>query len=218
MSTKLAPGAVADAKYSDDVSVESDSDAASSVADDDARSAADDDDDEDDDGRSAADDDEGGLGRAADDDDPYDYRTDARFGGPDDDEDDGDIDYVDDLQKIDADMKKNLILARHPELAQHSYEEIATLVTVRRDAAGVIADPLHRTVPFVTKYERARVLGERAKQLDEGADPFVEVPPNVIDSYMIALREFAEKKIPFIVKRPLPGGDVEYWKLEDLEI
>ena len=30
--------------------------------------------------------------------------------------------------------------------------------------------------------------------------------------------EFEQKKIPFIVRRPLPNGGSEYWKLRDLEI
>jgi len=77
---------------------------------------------------------------------------------------------------------------------------------------------LHRTFPFITKYERARILGERAKQLNSGAKPLVEVSPNVIDGYLIALTEFEQKRIPFIIKRPLPNGGCEYWKFKDLEV
>ena len=29
---------------------------------------------------------------------------------------------------------------------------------------------------------------------------------------------WTKKKIPFIIKRPIPGGAFEYWKLKDLEI
>jgi len=61
-------------------------------------------------------------------------------------------------------------------------------------------------------------LGERAKQLNAGAKPMVEVDINVIDGYLIALKEFEEKKIPFIIKRPLPNGGIEYWKFKDLEV
>ena len=32
------------------------------------------------------------------------------------------------------------------------------------------------------------------------------------------IKEFEEKKIPFIIKRPLPNGGVEYLKFADLEI
>ena len=100
----------------------------------------------------------------------------------------------------------------------HNYDEVDVLSTVVRNENGQIIDPLHRTLPFITKYEKARILGERAKQLNSGAKAFVEVGPNVIDGYLIALKELELKKIPFILKRPLPNGGCEYWRIKDLEI
>jgi DNA-directed RNA polymerase I, II, and III subunit RPABC2 len=92
------------------------------------------------------------------------------------------------------------------------------MTKIVRNEEGDIIDPLHKTLPILTKYERARIIGERAKQLDCGAKPLIPIEPNEIDSYMIALKEFGEKKIPFIIKRPLPNGSCEYWKLADLEV
>lgn len=135
----------------------------------------------------------------------------------DEDEDDSDDDDENYLQKFDQINKKNLIHNYHPELVTHNNDEVETLCQVVRNEHGVIVDPLHRTVPFLTKYERARILGERAKQLNMGAKPLVELGPEVIDGYLIALKEFEEKKIPFIVKRPMPNGGCEYWKFKDLE-
>jgi DNA-directed RNA polymerase I, II, and III subunit RPABC2 len=60
-------------------------------------------------------------------------------------------------------------------------------------------------------------LGERAKQINDGAKPFVVSDPSVIDGYLIALKELEEKKLPFIIRRPLNNGASEYWKLRDLE-
>ena len=79
-------------------------------------------------------------------------------------------------------------------------------------------DPLHQTLPFLTKYEKTRILGERTHQINSGAKPFIPVETDIIDGYLIALKELEQKKIPFIVKRPLPNGGCEYWKLKDLEI
>lgn len=135
----------------------------------------------------------------------------------DEDEDDSDDDDENYLQKFDQINKKNLIHNYHPELVTHNNDEVESLCQVVRNEHGVIVDPLHRTVPFLTKYERARILGERAKQLNMGAKPLVELGPEVIDGYLIALKEFEEKKIPFIVKRPMPNGGCEYWKFKDLE-
>jgi DNA-directed RNA polymerase I, II, and III subunit RPABC2 len=133
------------------------------------------------------------------------------------DEDDEEEDDDNYLQKFDESLKTNIIAEYHPELIAHNNDEVDVLSRIVRNENGQIIDPLHRTLPFITKYEKARVLGERAKQLNSGAKPFVEVEPSVIDGYLIALKEFEEKKIPFIIKRPLPNGGCEYWRLKDLE-
>jgi len=129
-------------------------------------------------------------------------------------EDENDEDY---LKKFDENIKKTIIEDYHPELKQHNYEEIEALCTVVRDDNGNIIDLFHKTIPILTKYEKSRILGERAKQINSGGKPFIEVEPNIIDGYLIALKELEEKKIPFIIKRPLPNGGCEYWRLKDLE-
>lgn len=106
----------------------------------------------------------------------------------------------------------------HPELKQQNYNEIGALTKVVINDKGNVIDPIHRTLPFLTKFERARVLGLRAKQLNDGASPFIEVPTNVIESYVIAEMELDAKVLPFIISRPLPNGRREYWKLKDLDI
>ena len=122
------------------------------------------------------------------------------------------------LQKLDEHYRKKVIENHHPELKTLNYEEIEMLTTVIRDKDNLIIDPLHRTIPILSRYEKARILGERAKQLNMGAKPFIEVDETVIDGYLIALKELEQKRIPFIVQRPLPNGGSEYWRLSDLEI
>ena len=133
----------------------------------------------------------------------------------DDDEDDNDENY---LQKFSDNIKKDIISDYHPELKSHNYEEVETLCKIVKNENGVIIDPLHKTLPFITKYEKTRVLGERAKQINAGAKPFIEVDNSIIDGYLIALKEYQQKKIPFIIRRPIPDGTCEYWKLKDLEM
>lgn len=135
-----------------------------------------------------------------------------------DDDDDEDDDYDMYLQKFDQEINNNYINQFHPECLIHNSDEIDKLSKVIRDENNLIVDPLHKTNPYLTKYERTRVLGQRAKQIETGANPFVKVPENIIDSLIIAELELKEKKIPFIIKRPIPGGAFEYWKLKDLEI
>ena len=132
-----------------------------------------------------------------------------------DDEDDNDENY---LQKFDQEMNQHFIKENHPECIIHNYDEVSILTDIVRDSNNIIIDPFHKTIPFLTKYERARILGQRAKQIESGAKPFVKVPENIIDGYLIAEIELREKKIPFIIRRPLPSGACEYWNLRDLEL
>jgi len=136
-----------------------------------------------------------------------------------DDDDDDDEEYNENyLEKFDSELVKNYIDDFHPECLSHNYDEISKMTNVIRNSDGLIIDPLHRTIPYLTKYEKARILGQRAKQIETGAKPLVKVPENIIDGYIIAELELKEKKIPFIIKRPIPGGACEYWNLKDLEV
>jgi len=131
----------------------------------------------------------------------------------DDDDDDGEQ-Y---LQKFDQSVNDNYIVNFHPESILQNYDEILSMTKVVRNADGIIIDKLHRTIPYLTKYEKARILGQRAKQINSGAYPFVKVPETVIDGYIIAEMELKQKRIPFIIRRPLPNGGSEYWKVQELE-
>jgi DNA-directed RNA polymerase I, II, and III subunit RPABC2 len=121
------------------------------------------------------------------------------------------------LQKFDRSINNNYLVNFHPECALQNYDEILTMIKVVRDKDGIIIDDLHKTIPYLTKYEKARILGQRAKQINSGATPFVKVPENVIDGYLIAELELQQKRIPFIIRRPLPNGGSEYWSIKDLE-
>ena len=138
----------------------------------------------------------------------------------DEDEDEDEDDEVDSemLRKLDKDEYSSILLDYHPETKQNNYNDIIAMCKVVRDGNGVISDGFHKTIPWLTKYERARVLGIRAKQLNNGADAFVEVPSSMISGYKIAIEELKAKKIPFIIRRPIPNGGTEYWKLQDLEL
>lgn len=122
------------------------------------------------------------------------------------------------LQKFNENLSKDIVDVHYPEYKQHNYDEVDVLSKVVRNDDGIIIDPLHKTTPIMTRYERATIIGERAKQLEGGAIAFIPLEPNEIDSYYIAKKEFDLKKIPFIVKRPLPNGACEYWRINDLEV
>tara|TARA_B100000575_G_C22948524_1_gene548656 strand:- start:365 stop:721 length:357 start_codon:yes stop_codon:yes gene_type:complete len=73
----------------------------------------------------------------------------------------------------------------------------------------------YQTTPLITKYEKTRVLSERASQINEGSNPLITHPDKYSNAYDIAVAEYNEKKIPFIIKRPY-GNTYEYWRLADL--
>jgi DNA-directed RNA polymerase I, II, and III subunit RPABC2 len=138
-----------------------------------------------------------------------------------DDDEDKDDDGVNYLKKFDINFRDEFVKKYHPESNVHNYEQVKllTIVTLDEHNKEQINDENHRTLPFLTKYEKTRVLGQRAIQINSGARPLIDnIPANVIDGYTIATLELRQKKIPFIIKRPLPNGECEYWKLSDLEL
>lgn len=132
--------------------------------------------------------------------------------------DESDSDSDDELRKIDNELYNNILLEYHPELQENNYKEIISYSNVSRNKLGQIIDPLHTTIPFLTKFEKAKILGLRSKQINKGSQPFIEVSKDIIDSYVIAEMELKQKAIPFIIKRPIPNGGCEYWKIQDLEL
>lgn len=135
-----------------------------------------------------------------------------------DDSDDEDRDSSEYFQKLKLNVRESYVETYHPESMSHNYDEIQTLARVVRNSAGVIVDDLHRTIPIMTKYEKTRILGQRARQINEGAPAFIKIDSTVIDGYLIAVKELEQKKTPFIIRRPLPNGGSEYWRVQDLEI
>lgn len=71
---------------------------------------------------------------------------------------------------------------------------------------------------FLTKYERVKIIGLRAEQIQRGAVPYVKFDQVNFDPITIANKELEERKIPFMLCRTLPNGEKEYWRLDDMVI
>lgn len=138
------------------------------------------------------------------------------------DEDDDETDEEDsddeDLQKLEGYQEKNVLVNYHPEVTQISEEQLQVLSNVVKDKNGHIIDPFHKTIPILTKYEKAKIIGIRAQQINNGSEPFIPVDSNMIDGLTIAHEELVQRKIPFIIRRPMPNGTSEYWNINDLEL
>ncbi|CDR94970.1 DNA-directed RNA polymerase subunit I, putative [Babesia bigemina] len=98
----------------------------------------------------------------------------------------------------------------------------------------------HRiTSPYMTKYEKARIIGTRALQISLNAPITIPVDASTdavdenvamgfgeatdssamaIDPLIIAEKELYQKSVPFIIRRYLPNGSYEDWKIEELII
>jgi DNA-directed RNA polymerase subunit K/omega len=114
----------------------------------------------------------------------------------------------------------NNILFLHPGSQYRNMDEIYASSVVTRNENNIIIDALHTAIPIMTKYEKARILGMRTKQLNKSktVKPYVQVDRVTMDNGIIAEMELNHKKLPFIIERPMPGGGVEYWNVKDLEV
>lgn len=71
------------------------------------------------------------------------------------------------------------------------------------------------TTRYMTKYEKARVLGTRALQISMNAPVMVPLSGET-DPLDIAMKELRERKIPFTIRRYLPDGSYEDWRTDEL--
>jgi DNA-directed RNA polymerases I, II, and III subunit RPABC2 len=122
------------------------------------------------------------------------------------------------VYEFDSEYKKNIIFKNHPLHKENNMNEIKSLSIITKNYDNFIIDTHHKTLPILTKYEKAKILGLRANQINSGCKPFIEISENDIDGYLIAEKELYKKRNPFIIKRPLPSGENEYWYVNDLEI
>ena len=87
--------------------------------------------------------------------------------------------------------------------------------TVSADTAPRESTGPRRTSPYMTKYERARIIGSRALQISLNAPVMVDTEGDT-DPMSIAERELNAKLVPFIVRRFLTDGTYQDWKVSEL--
>lgn len=116
-------------------------------------------------------------------------------------------DFQDDDDNVEPQIDDNVETEENPDLIPEN------------DAAVVDAKmvPLkeRKTTKFLTKYEKARVLGTRALQISMNAPVMVELQGET-DPLRIAMKELEEGKIPIIIRRYLPDKSYEDWHVKEL--
>ena len=76
------------------------------------------------------------------------------------------------------------------------------------------------TTPFLTKYEKARIIGARALQISKNSPILISTEElgGETDPIVIAEMELRAGKIPFIIRRYLPNGSYEDWPVKELKL
>jgi len=106
----------------------------------------------------------------------------------------------------------NLVVSGDPSAVAAAREQTNTVRNLREKR---VPNEKRTTTPYMTKYERARVLGTRALQISGNAPVLIDVE-GMTDPLQIAIKELREKKIPLVVRRYLPDGWYEDWTCEEL--
>ena len=124
-------------------------------------------------------------------------------------------------EEVASEVKPELkrLYQQHPECNLDYIEQVIPKIPLQFvPPGGNKADSNHRTYPFLTNFEKTKIIGLRANQISKGSVPFIAVPKHITDVKDIARLELEQKRLPFIIKRPLPNGQFEYWRLTDLLI
>lgn len=106
----------------------------------------------------------------------------------------------------------------HPECLLDYREEVLKKLPLSAFPADSGVDKKHKSVPYLTLFEKTKLLGFRANQLAQGSVSFIHVPAHVTDVLEIAALELEQKRLPYILKRPMPDGSFEYIRLADLMV
>lgn len=97
------------------------------------------------------------------------------------------------------------------------YSEADAQIRVKTTKELSIPKEDRTTTPYMTKYERARVLGTRALQISLNAPVLVDIEGET-DPLQIAMKELTQRRIPLVIRRYLPDGSFEDWGCDELII
>lgn len=95
-------------------------------------------------------------------------------------------------------------------------EELSVEVLTSDEAVIPCLKRERTTLPILTRYEKARILGVRAIQISHGAPPMIELTGE-LDPVRIAELELRDRKNPLIIRRHLPDGSYEDWSVQELK-
>ena len=121
-------------------------------------------------------------------------------------EEDEDEDEEENLDDIEEDFSINIS-------ENHKFEIVSRDKTYEK-----MLSKKKETSPFMSRFEVTKLIGVRAQQLSCGMQPCVSFDPDIKNTEFIAIQELLKKKMPLIVRRYLPDGVYEDWKVDELII
>jgi DNA-directed RNA polymerase I, II, and III subunit RPABC2 len=134
--------------------------------------------------------------------------------------DDDDEDEIEDLEE--SELEEDVVEGGSNDDAIQSRElaEFQAKLTSREKVYSKLYEGNYKTIPILTKFERARVLGVRAAEIANGAPTLVEIG-DLKDPKEIARKELANGCLPFLIGRILPRQntrkpDIEVRRVKDL--
>jgi len=93
---------------------------------------------------------------------------------------------------------------------------ITSYTTTYTDMINDLEKKNRKSIPFLTKYEKSRIIGIRAQQLSQNMPSLVDTT-GLNNPIEIALKELKEQKLPFIIRRNMPNGTYEDWRVDELK-
>jgi nickel-dependent lactate racemase/DNA-directed RNA polymerase subunit K/omega len=118
------------------------------------------------------------------------------------------------------DKKIEEIKPKTIHVIQHGCELLVAYVNRIQAEKNIISDTKRKVrigPPFITKYEKSRIVGARALQLALGAPPLIApefITPDISDPIDIADLELREKVLPIIIRRTLPSKEHEDYPVD----
>ncbi|CAD6217217.1 GSCOCG00004729001-RA-CDS [Cotesia congregata] len=126
---------------------------------------------------------------------------------------DEDFDGDDNAEEFEDEEDDNLDLEQHDDDAADGHFDVLP----SGESSASVTKSKRITTRYMTKYERARVLGTRALQIAMCAPVMVELEGET-DPLQIAMKELKQRKIPIVIRRYLPDNSYEDWGIDELII
>ncbi len=130
--------------------------------------------------------------------------------------DDGGYDDFD-VDEPDLEYEEDEEVSGDEDMLEGDEDVAMTFDQYETDVFGKTLTAVKRTVPILTKYERAKVIGLRAQQIARGAPLYIDRGYES-DPIRLAEMELVAGKLPYVIRRRLPNEQFEDWKLNELTI